>query len=66
MTLDIMEKFEVVDTSTLSYTTGGGYGAQCAIGTLGSVILGVSFFGPWGAPAGLVGGNLAFCYHTVS
>ncbi|MGT2729818.1 hypothetical protein ACVRWQ_07870 [Streptococcus phocae subsp. salmonis] len=35
----------------LSTINGGGYGARCAIGTLGATILGTAAFGPWGGGA---------------
>ncbi|SDJ30012.1 MULTISPECIES: Blp family class II bacteriocin [Streptococcus] len=65
MNSNIFEQLEVLDTKTLSTIEGGGYGAQCVVGTVGSVILGGALFGPFGAGAGVVGGSTAFCYSKV-
>jgi zinc transporter ZupT len=51
MNSNIFEQLEVLDTKTLSTIEGGGYGAQCVVGTVGSVILGGALFGPFGAGA---------------
>lgn len=66
MNCDVIEKFEVINMEVLSAINGGGYGAQCVIGTAGAIILGTAGFGPWGGAVGLVSGSTAFCHNKVS